>query len=483
LAGNLIYKEYYLQEVYSLSVNGEKNYMEISVDTEADESLLLVTCTDTYGNKKVASVVNGKARFDDLVPDTHYVISLSISGFHALTGNTECSYGSPSETKIISFSAIAGAEDGSAIVNFTVDGNETGNWILDYSADGEETRSVPCAGHMVTLSGLTVGKEYTFSLRTDDSIYLVGQTQLTYVAQKISYAEDLTITGYSSGTVQLSWNPTEGTSPEKWDIHCYHEAGGDIYMTVTECSAAVDGLDPAYAYTIEVTAAGMTQNARIYLTANPLVITEITADTSDPTKLTVSWTYEGNAPEGGWLLLYSFEGGMTQEVVKSDASTVTIDPIVPGATYQLSLQAATGTAIFGGNTSVELPEPGTFSGYATSAYQYVISLCVRPNKTGWSWRDVDEYTSTFSVDEEGAMVLRLYSEYNTSQDEIVTTFVTKNSEGNILFVTSQSRRWIAMWYNGRCELDIPKMPDQPGEYTMDMYFNGAFVRTLAFTIE
>ena len=481
--GYYYYQEYYLQEVSSMDAVGNDNYVEITVVSEADESLLTLVCTDSYGNKLTSPVVDGKGRFDNLVPDTHYVITLTISGFHKLTGDLECSYGSPSQTNIISFSAIAGAEDGSVILNFTVDGTDTGNWTVTYSADGEDAKTVPCTGHMATLSGLSVGKEYTFTLETDESIYLVGTSELTYTAQKICYAENLTITGYNAGTAQLSWNATEGTSPESWDIHCYHENGGDIYMTVTECTASVEGLDPNYAYTIEVTAAGMTQNTRTYLTANPLVIENFAADTSDPTKVVLTWECDGNVPESGWLLLYTIDDGTAQEVIKTDSCTAEINPAVPGAAYHVSLQTADGTAIFGGTLDVQLTEPGTFVGYGVRASEFNIKLCVTPSKSDWTWRDVDEYTSTFSVGQNASMVLRLYSEYNTSQDDVVTTFVTRDADGNLLFVTSQTQRWVTMWYNGRCELDIPKMPDQPGSYTLDMYFNGAFVQTLSFEIE
>jgi hypothetical protein len=40
-----------------------------------------------------------------------------------------------------------------------------------------------------------------------------------------------------------------------------------------------------------------------------------------------------------------------------------------------------------------------------------------------------------------------------------------------------------MWYRGYCELDIPALPELPGEYTVDIYFNGASVTTESFTVE
>ena len=40
-----------------------------------------------------------------------------------------------------------------------------------------------------------------------------------------------------------------------------------------------------------------------------------------------------------------------------------------------------------------------------------------------------------------------------------------------------------MWYKNYCELDIPTIPDVPGNYNINIYFNGMFVANQSFTVE
>jgi len=37
-----------------------------------------------------------------------------------------------------------------------------------------------------------------------------------------------------------------------------------------------------------------------------------------------------------------------------------------------------------------------------------------------------------------------------------------------------------MWEMGYCELDIPELPGDAGKYTIEVYFNGAYVTTQNF---
>jgi hypothetical protein len=39
-----------------------------------------------------------------------------------------------------------------------------------------------------------------------------------------------------------------------------------------------------------------------------------------------------------------------------------------------------------------------------------------------------------------------------------------------------------MWYQYYCELDVPALPSQAGEYTMQIYFNGMIAHEQAFTV-
>ena len=61
--GFFYYRTIYLLPINSISVDGNESNMVVFVDTEIDESLLSVVCSDSHGNQISAAVVNGTATF------------------------------------------------------------------------------------------------------------------------------------------------------------------------------------------------------------------------------------------------------------------------------------------------------------------------------------------------------------------------------------------------------------------------------------
>lgn len=81
------YIRYYCVPIQQLEVvNGTLDSFQIRLATDADPSLLHLTCQDTYGNTYEAPLSDGAATFTGLSPNTQYTVTLSIDGFHKLTG-------------------------------------------------------------------------------------------------------------------------------------------------------------------------------------------------------------------------------------------------------------------------------------------------------------------------------------------------------------------------------------------------------------
>ena len=114
----------------------------------------------------------------------------------------------------------------------------------------------------------------------------------------------------------------------------------------------------------------------------------------------------------------------------------------------------------------------------------VFSMCITPPYEDWNryYLSSSDYTTDFSAGEKASFLVRLTKSYGTSSDMITTTFVIRNSDGKFVSVSSQQRTWTDMWYRNYCELDIPSIPDVPGNYTIDVFFNGAAVASQAFTV-
>ncbi len=485
--GAYYYKNYYLLNINSLEIEGSKDTITVQLSTDVDESLLTAICTDTYGNRKTQPVRNGQAVFTELNPGTQYNITLEVSGFHALSGSTTGKYSTQEQTDIIDFTSKTGTEDGSVILNFTVEGPESQDWIVEYATEGEETKSISFTGHMVTVTGLTVGKTYTFRLLPPPGtdLYLVGNNTLEVLASKIVVAQNLAIVSCIDGVLTTQWSAPADTAVESWSVRCYAEAGYDETVTVTEPTAQFSNITPGTAYTVEVLAAGMTQSARTYVTANPITISDFKVEPDSPA-LNISWNFAGTAPEGGWLLMYSIDNNEAYEVIKCSENKASIERCIPKSVYHFTLQAADGSTVFGGVQSYTCPKAPDFNAHALSASKIQVNMCKTPNKEGWIYKDVskDDYTTEFSLGDKVSLILYGTTNFRNDNDDTSIMFLIRDSDGNVLteLLRTQTKSWRAMWGKRYCTLDIPVVPNAGGKYTVEVYFDNAFVLSQEFTI-
>ena len=66
-------------------------------------------------------------------------------------------------------------------------------------------------------------------------------------------------------------------------------------------------------------------------------------------------------------------------------------------------------------------------------------------------------------------------------------YIFRDSYGNVLtdLITEASCTWKGIWSKSDVktgELDIPKLPEVPGNYVLELYFNGGFVTQFDITI-
>lgn len=487
--GFYYYQTYYLQTIDSMTIEGRYDSFTVNVVTQIDESLLTINCTDTYGNSTQAPLLNGKAEFNGLLPNSQYKVVLEIEGFHKLVGKTSDVFNTESKTEIVSFTGITGTEDGSVMFTFTVEGPEPAEWIISYSAEGEQTLSKTFTGHSVTVEDLVVPKVYTFTLTPSEDIYVDGQTTLTYTATELVMAQNLAITSFDGSDMTVRWDTPAGEEVSGWSVRCYSDDGFDETLETSDNKAVFSNMDPSRAYYVEVTANGMTQAARTTITANPITITALHVDSDDPGKLTVTWEHKGAAPDGGWLLMYSLDGSATQNIVKCAGTSAEISPRYPGSEYSFTIQAADSTSIFSNVHSYSCPHAEDYDDHSFDVDKTVAYLVVTPEKENWTSANVskDDYTDTFTVGQKISVVLYCSNRFFIPNDDISILYVIRNSEGQVVTsLTSQAMDdWHDMWvhYNTNyAELDIPTVPTEPGSYSLFIYFNGKYVATANFSI-
>lgn len=480
--GYYFYQNFYLIPVTEFSVSGKDDVMTVTVKAQRDEELITVVCKDNFGNVTRTPVENGQAVFSALTPSSQYLVSLETEKYHKLTGEvSEQTYSTPTRTQVVSMAVTAGPEDGSAVVNFAVEGPDSQSWTLHYTTDAEAEKTHEFSGHTATVTGLTLGKTYTFRLTAGDDVFLIGENSITFFSGELIFAENVTAYAAEDGSVTVAWTSPE--TVESWTVRCFNDSGFDQTQEVSEPLAVFN--DPAIASgcTVEITAKGMSESTTVPLTANPVTITGIQASASS-TGIDVTWDYQGIAPEGGWIVVCTPVGGGTPLQATADGTQAYISPAAPGTRYQVSIQTAAQTSVFGTGSEVQTDViTEEFSGYRLTASDISITSYAHPDYDDWGRGDLGDSTSVFPPNGKMALVYYTPSIYDLSDTDLTTLFVIRDAQGQTVSMTSSVRTWDDMWEGGYCEESVTSLPEAPGSYTLEIYLDSMVLGSLSFTVE
>ena len=477
--GYAFYKFYYLQTVENIAAVSSDGQVTVKLTTSIDDALLTVVCKDTYGNTQRRPVAGGKAVFDSLNPGTSYDFYVEISGLHSLVGKTKTSLTTAQQTSILNLSVVTGSEDGSAILSFTVQGPDS-SWQVVCTATGEEPKTFSCINHSATLTGLTPGVTYNVRLVPATTLYVVGQDSTTYTATKIIYAQDLKATDFRDNKLTVSWTAPADTSVESWTVRCYDNDKVDKTITVTGTEAVFGDLDPSKAYNIEVTAAGMTRSVTIYISANTIQVYDLQVNAIDGNNLRVTWNYDGNAPEGGWRVLYCVDGSSQSLVVNCESIAAAL-PLIPGSHYEISILQENGGTVLDGTVSYDTPAAENFSGYWLTAESLNFYTCLPTDAATINWETVTP-TDTFTPGSKASLLMQTKQIYQDGYGEIVNLYVIRDSNRAVVSVSSAVRVWADMLEAGFGIANLPPVPSTAGNYTVEIYFNGTYAGSAAFQV-
>ena len=202
----------------------------------------------------------------------------------------------------------------------------------------------------------------------------------------------------------------------------------------------------------------------------------------------VTWTAEGNPPEGGWLLTYSVDGSESRTVncVKSMAE---ISPLIPEAKYTFVLQAADERTVFNNTFRHQTSEAKAFTEFKYVRENVSVDLLKTPEEPSWQYETISEdaFTNTFCIGDSASMVLRSSSAVYLPSNKVNALFIFRDAYGYILpdVISEVSYTWKDIWFAGDKnigEIDIPKLPAAPGQYMLELYFNGCLAAELGVTM-
>ena len=476
-AGSYYYRNYYLVPVERIALDGGCDEITADITVAFDETKLTAVCTDTYGNTVTAPVASGKAHFTGLNPGTQYTVTLQVEGFNKLVGSNTASFTTNQQTKVVSMAATTGAEDGDVILSFTVDGFDPQNWTVSYATEGEDPQTRAFTGHIVTVPGLTVGATYTFNIYPTEQLdtSLVGETTLAFTASQVILAQDVTIDSLEEDVLTLVWNAPKGTEVANWTITCTAD-GYDETLTVSDPTARFTGIEIGKTYTIEILADGMTQSSRTEIVATPLTISNLEATLINSRTLRVTWEYSGDAPEKGWSVRYTIDGGKTVEEIISDTNAADLGLVVHNASYKITVQgvdtATTASCTF------QTPSAAKFTD-ADLSY----SFCKTPSKDNWDYSDVKTYAKAFKANKSISMVV-FASKDLTATGSTRVQYVIRDADGNVIsdLCSVKSVKNKTMWKDCYFYPTLPKTPKEVGKYTLELYFDGELAVRKSFEI-
>ena len=484
----LFYQLYYLIQVDDLILECTQQEITVSIQSDKPTAQWIVTCIDRDGKASVKSTTDGEITFTGLQANEMYTIRLDVEGFHGLVGKISDVITTEANTQIESFAAVAGAEDGSVVLNFTVNGEEPNDWTVFYSAEGEEEKRKTFTGHSTTIGELSVGKVYTFRLDAGAYLALDGQTTLEYMASRLIFAEDLTVTSENGTDISVCWKAPGDVVVSSWNIRCYNDMGYEEQLTVTQPHASFTGIAFSASHTVEVTAAGMTQPARTGITANPLNITSVNVEEKSHDKIQIQWEFSGEKPKDGWLLIYNLIGG-EKIVVKCSQELAEISSKIPGARYDFSIQAADGTTVFNSVHSYSVADGVELDLNKLTSSMLSVDLLKTPEQEKWSCDDIaeTEFTNSFASADSISIALKSNDSFYLPGTKVTVLYVIRDTYGNIVpdLTTTEILTWKNIWNrddvrNG--ELTLPVVPGTPGEYTLNLYFDGMRVAELPFSV-
>lgn len=484
LGGLWVYRNHYVQVIDALVVTGGREGITVTVTTGADMSKMEVSCVDAYGNGQTKPLNDGEVVFTDLKAGALYNIKVTATG-HKLEGETYTIFTTDSEAKIVSLSAVTGTESGSMVLSLTVDGTEPEKWLVVCATPGSDDVSASFTGHVVTVRGLTAGKDYTVTVSAEDGSAVSGQTTLEFAAKNLELAQNIHLENGQDGELLVSWDPP-AAAVGSWKVRCFND-NYDEEVTVWDTGTVFTGIDSAQSYTVEITAEGMTQSARATISANPITVKNFHAEVQDE-KLVFSWEHTGRNPEGGWLVNYTVDGS-SPSTMKAETDGGEISFAIPGAAYEFTIQAADETSIFDNVHTFRVPEAPAYKGHTIMLSKVTISTLKTPAEEGWLVENVDKdaFTDTFAAGDKISLALKATCKFYLEDEDITVRYVFRDASGKAVpgVTATQETDWNTIWYDGNYqegELNLPLVPTQSGEYTLEVYFNGGLFGSTQFKI-
>ncbi len=447
--------------------------VQITADLKKDTSAVVVCSTDS-GEVARMSYEDG-AIFTGLNPSTTYTFTIESSDGMLLLGSKTTTAKTNQMTNLSGF-AVTSLSAVKATLAISGTGDQPEVWIVTLTSESGETITAESDTYTIDMIGLTPATTYTATIVRGDGEELSGTTTCTFTTMDYTVLESFQMTDVDTSSTSVAWSYS-GTVPDSWTVTCEGTDGSSLTQEVSGTECVLDNLTAGETYTITLSCDSLqtTEENTVSVGIPSVTIDSIISTQNENGEIEVSWEYSGNTTPAEWSISYVYDCAtdVTPTLVTSDTNSVVLTELIPNATYTITISGADGLYVGGNaNTICTTESADSFTGYG----------CSDVSITLYATEDTDTATTTFTTAQNIAFVIQ--ASYDASDDDktVSTTYIIRNYDGTPVYVYESERSWSGSWTTARHSGDLPDIPQTPGSYILEVYFDGDLMISTSFTV-
>ena len=452
--------------------------IQIQAETK-NNSAMEVVCSTAVGEVARLPYTENGATFTDLKPNTAYSFSLESAAGKLLLGSKALDARTNQMTNLTGFGATS-ISAVSANLALSGTGPQPESWVVTVTSDDGQAVTATSSDVQISVEGLKPATTYTATIARGDGDVLGGTTTCTFTTMDYTTLTSFDTKTVTTDSVTVQW-VYEGTVPDTWTVTCEGTDGSTTTQEVSGTECTLDGLSSGVTYTVTLSCASLkeTDISTINASVPSVTITDISSVQNEDGNIEVSWEYTSDVTPTQWSIAYSYESAtpVTPTLVTSDKNSVVLENLVPDANYTITVQSADDLKVGGtAETTCVTGEAEDYTNYGCSdASMTLYVLEDNPD-------ELETSSDTFTTSQHVAFAIEVSYEATEEEKSAKTLYVIRDENGLPLYVYSSSRSWSGTWLTARHKGNLPDMPQTPGSYTLEVYFDGDFLASADFTV-
>ena len=479
---------YYYMYIYGIQIDyiqaqatGTDSISVTINSTSADNSWQLV-CSGG-GETWTQSYSGATYVFEGLQPATEYTLTVEAVGFREIRGIESATVTTLDTTRVTTF-AVTEISSSEALISIAYEGVEPAGWTLTYSTDDLDPVTEQITGTEIRMTGLQSNTTYYFTLAPADDTEVLGTLECSATTERSVTMGAVKATVSSAAEVTVEWSAAGDYEDLEWLVICEGDDGYREEITTGEFSAVFTDLSSNTDYTVTVSCEALADLSPVTTTFTTLsyAVTDLTATAEDAGTITLTWEIDAAVQPDTWTVTCQLENSeLDASIVTVSETTATFTGLIPGSTYTFEVSTLEELGLEG-TTSVQAstPEAEQFTDYGISSLY--CALYLQPENEDWTVNDLATRRTSFLPSE--GIAFAIEAVYGVSSDDktVTTTYVVRNSEGTVVDYYTGERSWDGLWTRAIHCGGLERTPQEPGEYTIEVYFDNQILTTLTFTI-